>query len=368
MFLLPLSAHANHQTQVGESIGLLQTDSQKKMVRIGKSIDNLQTTDEAGAAASALLSIAKTHGQWSQADKENIVPLITSLVTGFEVHLTTEHNTDQSLWTADKAKEVACHTEASTHFVTGQVFAANQDLDERRAKLKSCHAVDKAWQEYKDARECESSLTNVGFGAMSTHDQTLKDAMAALAAKVSTYLSKLPASTNLPTGDCSSDQVHLEDKMCEVRRLHRWTCEAQAACSKTVDLASTSVALKSSQDNRRASKLSFKKVICHVNEILGLTTNGEWQTDLGDAATGAPGTCDSIVLDAADLVFSLEMPPATHCNVDDDPEVSVYPSDISAVCTAWVDQEYKSWGSDYTAPTTCKSSCAVMPTPTSSPL
>jgi len=366
MFLLP-GAHANHQTQVGESIGLLQTDSQKKMVRIGKSIDNLQTTDEAGAAASALLSIAKAHGQWTNEEKEQFIPLITSLVSGFEGHLSTEHDADQTHWTTEEAKEVGCHTEASENFLSGEVSTANEDLDERKAKLKSCHAVDKAWQDYKAARECELPQADVAFGDMSTHDEALKAAMAALAAKVSTYHSEVPVSTILPTGDCSSDQVHLEDQMCLVRRLHRWTCEAQAACSTTVDLASTKVALRSSQDNRRASKLSFKKVICHVNEILGLTTaNGEWQQDLGDAAKNAPATCNSIVLDASDLVLNLEMPQAVHCKVD--PEVSVYPSTTdTVVCSNWVAQEYQSWGSDYTAPTACKASCDAMPTPTNSP-
>jgi len=363
MFLLPLSAHAGHQTHVGESIGLLQTDSQKMMVHVGKSIDNLQTTDDAGAAASALLSIAKTHGQWTTQEKDDFMPLITSLVSGFEGHLTTEHDADQTLWATEKAKQVTCHTQASEKFVTGEVKIANLDLDERRAKLKSCHAVDKAWEDYKVARECESSLADVDFGEMSTHDQTLKAAMAALSAKVGTYHSKSPTSTILPTGDCSSDQIHLEDQMCLVRRLHRWACEAQDACGTTVDLANTKIALRSSQDNRRASKLSFKKVICHVNEILGFTTNGEWQQGLGDAAAGAAATCDSIVLDAGDLVLSLEMPPKAHCK--EDPEVSVYPSVANtAVCTEWVEQEYQSWGSDYTAPTTCKATCAAMPTPT----
>lgn len=382
MLLLADTARANNHTQAVENMALLQTDNNHMSAVqigtvIGKVIGNVKTSGDAVAAATGLLSMAKTKGRWSQEEKDALVPLMANLGVHFDGQLQTEHQLDQAHWSTETAKQVGCHSVASAKFLAGgEVSVEKETLSTRKVKLKSCHAVEKAWDDYKLARQCALPKPVISFGEVSVHDSALETAMATLASKVSTYHSILPVDSGLPAGDCRADQVSFEDQMCLVRRLHRWSCEAQDECSASVDLANTRVTLTSNQDNRRSSKLSFKKSMCEVERVLGLVSAIlgliNPTADAGEAAeTTPPVTCDSLLLDAGDLMLNLETPAAEHCKVDQDPEVSVYPSQTNHdICSAWTTQEYQNWGSDYTDPTGCKATCADAPTtaaPTAAP-
>lgn len=363
--LLLACENAHDWTQVSESVALLQADNSfKSLNQLRQIIRTVETTADAGDVATGLLAMAKSHdGKWSKKESDDLTPLIRSLVGSYDSKLQQEHEADQTRWDTAAASQAQCHSTASDKVRPGgDVYAENEELNKRKAKLKACHAVDKAWNDYKLERECQVPAT-VKFGEISVSDSQLT---AALASKVSTYQSTLPVNTGLPASDCSSDQGVFEEQQCLVRRLHLWNCEAQVECTMTVDLANLQQSLIDSQANRQKSQLSFKKLICQVYAIVGFAANGAWNIGGSAAALAA---CDSTVLDPGELVLNLEMPKASHCNGEQD--LSVYPSQTNDVlCSEWKTKEYENWGTEYTAPTNCQATCEDVPTtaaPTEAP-
>jgi len=367
MFLL---ANAHDWTRVSESVALLQADNfYKSLGQLRQIIRTVETAADAGDVATGLLAMAKTHhGKWSKKESDELSPLITSLVGSYDLKLQQEHQADQTRWNTQAVEQGQCHsTTADKVGPGGEVYAETEELKKRKAKLKACHAVDKAWNDYKDPdqRECKVPTT-ARFGELSDQDSAL---MAALASKVSTYQSTLPVNTGLPANDCSSDQGLFEEQQCLVRRLHLWNCKAQVECTMTVALADLKQSLEESQAKRRASQLSFKKLICQVRAIVGFSANGMW--NLG-GTTAALAACDSTELDPDELMLNLEMPQASHCKGEQDSAVSVYPSQtIDVMCSDWKTQEYSNWDiTEYTVPTNCQVTCAAVPTtpaPTAAP-
>jgi len=164
-----------------------------------------------------------------------------------------------------------------------------------------------------------------------------------LKSKVSTYQSSLPTSTVLSSSDCKVDQIRMEMQMCEYRKLHRWACEAEDHCSDNVALEGTQATLQSRQAGRQADKLAFKGIICQIADVLG-------------------DPCDSTSLSPGDLLLNLAMPMSQHCKLDQDPEVSTYPSLTDASqCSDWLAQEYATLDSSYTIPSTCQAECVAAP-------
>merc|ERR1719215_2255358 len=341
--LLASSAHANEQVRVGENIGLLRMDD--------------------GRAATGLLEMEQTQTQTCLQDTTALAPLIANSAKIFTAQLESEHQSDIAYWAAESARQVQCHMTAANKFQEGgEVFVEKQEFNKRKVKLQSCHAVDKAWNDYKDARQCEVPQTTLPFAETLVHYATLGGVVEVLASKLSTYDSALGASTDLPAS-CIQHQVDLEDQMCFLRRVHRLICKDQDECTMALDLASIKARLESLQHSRRHAKVTFLRIMCKLNVALGQTTNGGGQQD-PVAAAHANSACDDCMLDADDLLTTLEMPTASHCADGHDPAVLVYPSQTNHdMCSAWKMQEYQDWGTDYTAPTTCQITCAVNPPP-----
>lgn len=344
--------------QLGENVGLLQSvrsdHTHASMVAISKLAGKVVTADDVKVAAAGILEMAKSHGPISEDDKVLLVPMMDSLVTVFEGQLGKEHTADQSAWDTEKEKQELCHTTASAKFLEGgQVYFENQEFEKGMAKLKACHGVDKAWGDYGAARVCESPLSTISFGRGSVHEGDFIKAHAVLMSAVTTYHSALPSSAELPN-DCAADQARVEAQMCLHRKYKIWSCDAQDECVNAVGLSAMKVVLKSQQDDRRSALLSIKKTICQVRDLLGLPLQS--------------GACESIVLGASDLALDLVMPTPDHCKSNQHPDVLVYPSQTDeAQCSQWRTQSYANWGSNFTTPSDCQSTCIdapVAPTPT----
>jgi len=308
-----------------------------------------------------------SHGQnWTKDEKTAMLPLLSSLETSYNGQVDIEHAADQNTWNAEAAKFTACYAGSSAKFVDGgSVYQEDKLLEEFKSKFKACSAVDKCFDDYKAKSVCTSQGFSFGIGT--AHDVELKNVLVHMESEVQLYHSAAPETTSLPPNGCGEDQMRMEAQMCEMRKVHRWACESESDCVSSIDLLAIKSSLKGQQDARRDAKLSFKKTMCAVKHVLGMTVEGEWQ-----GPVTSESSCDNLSLDSSDLILDLTAPEAkiqTHC---EDPYIAIYPSTSdSEQCSEWLEAEFGGWiSSSVTIPDTCKATCMdapVQPTPTPAP-